>query len=297
MQNKIKTILIGLGQAGFMLDLNTASIKSHYKALITNNNYDLICCVEKNIKNISLFKKYTNIKVYKSIIKACQIHKPDLAIIASSTKSHISNLSEILKIKSINKILVEKPLDFDFEKSKNIIQKLKLKKKKLFINYFRRSNPTFLNLKKNIIKNKTQFLIKIYYNNGFINNGLHYYNMLRFYYGEFKKFEILNIHNLNKNDFNIDIKIYFEKAHAFFYYKNKNIDNDIQMLFKKNVINNFKSKGLFLNKYKISSNLDNYQKNVYDEMLKIYNKKKFNISDADDHLKDLKLVKKIKNEI
>ena len=192
---------------------------------------------------------------------------------------------------------MEKPLDFDFEKSKNIIQKLKLKKKKLFINYFRRSNPTFLNLKKNIIKNKTQFLIKIYYNNGFINNGLHYYNMLRFYYGEFKKFEILNIHNLNKNDFNIDIKIYFEKAHAFFYYKNKNIDNDIQMLFKKNVINNFKSKGLFLNKYKISSNLDNYQKNVYDEMLKIYNKKKFNISDADDHLKDLKLVKKIKNEI
>ena len=42
-----------------MLDLNTASIKSHYKALITNNNYDLICCVEK-------YKKYFLIqKIYK----------------------------------------------------------------------------------------------------------------------------------------------------------------------------------------------------------------------------------------
>ena len=221
MQNKIKTILIGLGQAGFKLDLNTASIKSHYKALITNNNFDLVCCVEKNMKNISLFKKSSNINVYKSIIRACQIHKPNLAIIASSTGSHISNLSEILKIKSIKKILVEKPLDFDFEKSKNIIQKSKLKKKKLFINYFRRSSPTFLNLKKKIVKNKTQYLIKIYYSNGFINNGLHYYNMLRFYYGEFKDFEILNIYDFNKNDFNIDIKIYFEKSHAFFYYKKK----------------------------------------------------------------------------
>ena len=52
-----------------------------------------------------------------------------------------------------------------------------------------------------------------------------------------------------------------------------------------------------MNKRKISNDLVNYQKDVYKEILKIYNKKKFNISDADDHLKDLKLAKKIKNEI
>ena len=43
--------------------------------------------------------------------------------------------------------------------------------------------------------------------------------ILRFYYGEFKDFEILNIYDFNKNDFNIDIKIYFEKSHAFYYKK------------------------------------------------------------------------------
>ena len=206
----------------------------------------------KKYKNISYSKIQNKIQKY---IKACQIHKPDLAIIASSTKSHISNLSEILKIKSINKILVE--LDFDFEKSKNIIQKVKIKKKNYLLIIL--DDQIQLFKFKKIVKNKTQFLIKIYYNN-VLSIMAYYYNMLRFYYGEFKDFEILNIYDFNKNDFNIDIKIYFEKSHAFFYYKKKNTDNDIKILFKKNIINNFKSKGLFLNKRKISNDLVNYQK-------------------------------------
>ena len=296
MQKQINAIVIGLGRIGNKYDLKKKITKTHCKSLILNKNFNLVAGVDKSYRNRKIFENFYKLKSFSSIKKALKKNLPEFVVISTPTSIHRKNFLEVIKFNSVKFILIEKPISFNFEDTYFIVDKCEKKKIKLFVNYIRRYNIGLIKLK-NILEKNSKIRVKIFYNNGFINSGSHYLNLLRFYFGMPKNFKILNLKKKFKNDFNIALEMQFKKAIVDFKYTSKKIIYDMIFQFNKNTIKHNKTYGINSNNFKIKSSLSNYQKDV---LIQIYNNikyKKSYVCTGKDHIKDMKIIEKIKNEI
>lgn len=291
----IDTLILGLGRIGLQHELKKNSIKTHSKSVFFNKNFKLLCGIDTKKSRRTIYEKKYKSKTFNNLNKLPLYFYPELVVIATPTYLHKKNFQEVVKIKSVKYILIEKPISYNYSDTKYIINICKKKNILLFVNFIRRSNPGLVNLKK-ILNNKKENYITIYYNNGFINSGIHYLNLMKYYFGNPINLEIKKLINKTKYDFNIDVDILFKKAKIYFKFKKK-IKNDMifeaeNFLLKNNKIKGFKSK-----KHNIIINLKYYQKDVLKEILNYIKGKKSNVCLGKDHLNDMKIIKKIRNEI
>jgi len=291
----IDTLILGLGRIGLQHELKKNSIKTHSKSVFFNKNFKLLCGIDTKKSRRTIYEKKYKSKTFNNLNKLPLYFSPELVVIATPTYLHKKNFQEVVKIKSVKYILIEKPISYNYSDTKYIINICKKKNILLFVNFIRRSNPGLVNLKK-ILNNKKENYITIYYNNGFINSGIHYLNLMKYYFGNPINLEIKKLINKTKYDFNIDVDILFKKAKIYFKFKKK-IKNDMifeaeNFLLKNNKIKGFKSK-----KHNIIINLKYYQKDVLKEILNYIKGKKSNVCLGKDHLNDMKIIKKIRNEI
>ena len=226
-----------------------------------------------------------------------KFNKPEFVVISTPTETHKKVFDEIAKYNSVKLILFEKPISYNLNDLKKIHFISKKKRIKIFINYIRRSNKDFQRLKKKIQIKSKNIKINIFYNNGFINNGIHYLNLLIFYFGKVIKYKILKIKNKLGKDFNLDLLILFKNAEAKFFYKSNSVDKDLEIKINKNVLINYKKKGIYYNKKKIGNNLNFYQKDIVEQIYRYYKKKKYFLCNFKEHFNDMKLIEQIKNEI
>ena len=110
MKNSVYScLLVGLGNIGFKYDRNLKNEKkilSHAKAIFYNKNLKLIAGVDKNIQNINLFKKfYKKVDTFTNLNLALS-KKPDIAIVATSTETHLQIINTLLAEKSIRTIIL-----------------------------------------------------------------------------------------------------------------------------------------------------------------------------------------------
>lgn len=233
MSKCIGTIIIGLGRIGLKYQIKKKSIKTHCKSIFLNKNFKLIAGVDINKSNRNIFEKEYKSPSFSNVREALKIYLPKFVIISTPTNLHKKNFEEVIKFKSVKYILIEKPISFNYQDSKYIIETCKKKKIKLFINYIRRSNSGLVNLKK-ILNKVNNNHVEIYYNNGFINNGSHYLNLMRFYFNKPLKIEVVSFVKRSKYDFNVNLQIVFKKAIVNIVYKNNFI---YDMIFKSKLIN------------------------------------------------------------
>ena len=184
MKSLKNAIIVGCGKiAGLDESLTGSQVNTHAKALKKNSFFNLISCVDKKKKNLIKFRKRWSIKnMYLNIPQETK-NKIDLAIICTPTNIHKKSLLKIFDLKP-NLILCEKPMSNNIFDIKEIIKK-KPKNIDLLINYNRRSNIFYTNLKKNIRKKKFGELrsITAEYNKGLMNNGSHLIDLLHFLLG------------------------------------------------------------------------------------------------------------------
>ena len=290
---KLNSIVIGLGHAGLKADYNKKSyIKSHSKAYNLHPNYDLICAVEKKEKNRKLFVKKFNKPAYQNL--NINLHENvEIFSVCVPTENHKKCIYTITNKFNPKIILCEKPLSNSINEAKDIIDKCKKQKIKLFVNYTRVTDPNFINLKKKISKYKN-IKGQIYYDNGFLNNGSHYFNLMIFLFGNFISFKRKKIIKKMKNDSNIDITIRFKNAEIDFVYK-KNPIKDIDLQHEYFYAKNFRKKFLIFNGKKKYKTLDMYQFNILNEIIKSLTKKKTSLCDGINAYKQQKILNKIIN--
>ena len=114
--------------------------KTHYKSI-------------RNLKFLSIIKKYKSREFTKLNIKDLKKFKPDFFIICSPASLHIKHLKIIEKCCSDKYILIEKPLSTKFIKSFKF-------KNNYFVGYNLRFHPVIIFLKK-YLKNKTIFSVNV----------------------------------------------------------------------------------------------------------------------------------------
>lgn len=300
-KNKINSAILGLGNIGLMYDLNKPDyIMTHAKALHKIKEYNLICGIDPLKKSRNLFEKKFKLPTYKNL-KELTINKKniDLIVISTPTFLHYKNFLYIIKNFNPKIIVCEKPLSYKVSEIYKIINICEKKKIFLITNFVRRSDPTYINLKKKFNRMK-DITGTFYYDKEFNHSCSHYLNLCNFWFGKIKSFKILKVHKKNEYDANIDIVIKFEKAKINFINTKKKTRDEFFINFDNNIIEKNKDEPPKLNDRKLSFTLKKYQKNFY---LKLYNdyhlkKKKTNFDEIKYQAKTIdKIIKKAQNKL
>ena len=309
-------LLIGLGNIGFKYDKglkNKKKFLSHAKAIFHNKNLKLVGGVDKNIQNINLFKKIYKVDTFINLHTALK-KKPDIAIVATSTETHLQIIKILLTKKSIKTIICEKPFGFDYRELNKILKKCKNKNINLFVNYIRISDPATIQIK-NIAQKLTKendATCEVHYTKGFYNNCSHFFNLIEYWFGDFKNIiSAKKIKKINFYDHKLHCEIIFEKAKVkFIPLKNDNLKDFLEIRLKNKIIHYLsggkyiyikrigtKKSKLVYKKIEIKNKMKIYQKNFYCELIAFLNNKKYRLCSGEQALKTLKNMNYITKKI
>lgn len=158
-----KVVMVGTGRIAYSLENDPLRYKpcTHLGALMQlykkKGGFEIagLCDINpENLMNaanfVSSFQKPATLTPdYHELLKL----KPDIMIIASSTKTHFPILSFALKHK-IKKIVIEKPICETKEEALELQQFKKNRNTKIWVNYERRHHPKYISLKENLRSGK-----------------------------------------------------------------------------------------------------------------------------------------------
>jgi len=316
---KIKCMVVGLGRIGLLYDSYRfpKQIWTHSKAISKNKNFELYLGIDPNPKNLQIFKKrFPNARAYKRIEDVPKSILVDICIVSTPGDNHLLSIKKLIKKFNPKLVFCEKPIEYSLKKAKKLINLCTKSNIKLRVNYIRRCDPSAQKIKKFIKKNqrlnKNLFIHgTVRYSKGLLENGSHFIDLVTYWFGN-----LIRIEKFKKNkNFDHDFNLFFKNAKITFLSCNiKNFQNfSIELFFSKyrlrydysgddiylNKIIKHKNKvtrNLILNKKKrsIKSQFLIYQKNVMDELLKVYkNNKSEKLCTGTEALNVLKIVKRV----
>ena len=290
---KIKTIIIGLGNIGLEYDINYKNniILTHSRAAHCNKNFNLISAIDNKVNKRNLFEKKYNKETFKNIddfYKSKLNSNIDLVVISTPPEQHFINIKEtLIKIRP-KVILCEKPLGINLSDSKKINSLFKKKNCKLFVNYTRLTDiQTKIIIKKLSSKN----IANVLYSKSILKNGSHFINLFRRLLGKFKKTDI------NKNKINIffkkgilNIKKTQDKNDANTYI----LRNEKYLIsIGRNFFKIFNLKKKLILKRRIDKKNNYY---VFKEIFKFFKYKNSKLCSAREAIETQKIIKKILNK-
>ncbi len=245
---KYSVLIIGLGNIGMRYDYDNYSeeiILTHAKSFYINDNFNLIGGVDLKEKNLNEFKKKYKCNGFSDIKEAMINLYPDIVIISSPTNKHFENIKEVFKYHNPKIIICEKPLSYEINESKKILELCKSNNAKLFINYFRRTLPGNLKIL-SLINSKeirTPFHGTCIYSKGLFNSSSHFINLFEFLFGKVKNIKLIN-KNKSLSDPEPDFEIGFDEGNIIFISnKNSNIFLNNAELIMQNGKLNFENGG------------------------------------------------------
>jgi len=274
----MNSILLGLGNVGLNYDYNLKKvIFTHAKALFKSKKLNFFYAIDKSIQQRKKFKKKYKITTKIDIDDINLDEKIKLAIVSTSTNSHLQVLKKLVKFKSIKLVLIEKPCGKNFRELKSIYKICKKHNIMIYVNYNRLYDYNYK--KCSYYFSKLQdFKGVAYYSRGLRNNCSHILSLL----------STLNLRNIKikilKYGKNPDFKITFSKGELYFLNSSrKNIsNNEIEIIDKnykivsKDELNKFqifkiKKEKLINNNFKYA-NLDTIKFDVIMPQINVLNK-------------------------
>ena len=296
-----KALLIGCGNIGALYDLENNFVQTHAKAISMSNWINEIDVFDFNeelstlIANKYNFNKIVNIDLKK-------LHIYSLVCICSPTITHFNYLKSCIYSK-VPLIICEKPISLDLEEL-NILKNVYSKgKSKVLVNYCRRFQKKYQNIKEEIKSYKSEILnISIKYHKGFLNNASHAIDLINFLFDFKIEFSNVKIESRKNDYFRNDPTLSFSgsieniKLNIDGIYTTKSI-MEVEIIFKnhKAIFSNRGNDFYFFKKNKLIKHYDsllvNYMKDVFDEANLLFNKK----NKSDNFINSLNLNKKLIN--
>ena len=179
--------IVGCGKIGVSFDSpNDNSIRTHLKSYIDNKECKLVAVCDPNLKKVKqVSSNWKKIKSYTSLEKLLEENSIDVLSICSPTEKHFENFSLACKA-GVKKIWLEKPS----AENSNLIEKMIQIKNEfgvnVFVNYFRRYDPSFIELKNELADIGNLVSISGLYTKGLRNNGSQLIDLLIWLVGPIK---------------------------------------------------------------------------------------------------------------
>ena len=193
--NKYSAAIIGLGQVGQGYDYTNndeSVILTHASALKYHNGFDLISAVDSDLEQCVRFNKKFSRPAYRSIKELYSECQPDVVSISVPINDHFEVFKEVVSY-GPKAIILEKPVASSIKEALQMVKIAKEANCIVSVNYIRRFNPAIVELKKMIDQGKFGEIYKgvVWYSKGFINNGSHFIDLLRWFFGEISSVNVI----------------------------------------------------------------------------------------------------------
>ena len=186
--------VVGCGKIGVSYDSPKGnSIRTHFKAYIDNKNCKLVAACDPDTRRLEeLSDKWGSFKTYSSLDRLLKENSIDVLSICSPTEKHFENFDLACKA-GVKKIWLEKP---SAENSNLLKKMIQIKDKfdvEVFVNYFRRYDPCFIELKKELVNIGNLSNISGFYTKGLRNNASHLIDLLLWLIGPVENQKLTSI--------------------------------------------------------------------------------------------------------
>lgn len=213
---QFRVFLIGLGGIAVKYDLKESSTfgKTHARAIDNHANFDLVGGYDPSKKNRVEFSRHYKKKAYDNLERGLRETNPEVVVVASPTEKHLQSVEQILNCGDPSLILCEKPISFNVEDARRILELCQVRKIPLFVNYFRNSEPSTFEIADRIYRKKMVKPFKgiCIYNKGALHTATHFLNLFQIWFGEGIEYifnsERYNSHN--PQDPNIEFEVKYE---------------------------------------------------------------------------------------
>jgi predicted dehydrogenase len=218
----VGVLIVGLGQIGmgYDLDLDPAQyIYSHARAFSQHPGFHLVAAVDPDPQQRQTFVQTYQCQAYTDVETALDQHQPGLVVIAVPTPLHKETLQKVLNQSQPKAILCEKPLSYDAEEGRFMVDACIEKGVGLYVNYIRRSIPGAIEVKRRLESGEIQVPVKgvTWYSKGFLHNGSHFFNLLEYWLGPVQSSTVINRGRLWGNiDPEPDVHVKFENGEVVF---------------------------------------------------------------------------------
>ncbi len=147
---KIRAAVIGLGNIGFMFDLDPlrTGTWSHVRAYAGISHTFLAGVAELDMEKVALFRcHYPGVPAYGNVGELMERCRPEIVSICTPTATHYPVLKELLRY-PVKGIFCEKPLSFHIDEAAAMVRMCEERGIVLAVNHTRRWDEQFLYVKK-----------------------------------------------------------------------------------------------------------------------------------------------------
>ena len=195
MNNKLSSVVIGLGQIGQGYDYHSGDasmILTHASAFFLHPEFELIAGVDQDSYQRKRFENKFSRPAYHSFEALKVNHQPEIISIAVPTKFHFPIFKKALTLQP-KAIICEKPVASQVREAEQMVALAENPNCAVIVNYLRRFNPAVNTLKKLIWGKKLGDIYKgtAWYTKGIIENGSHFIDLFIFLLGNVKGVQIL----------------------------------------------------------------------------------------------------------
>lgn len=211
-------VIIGLGQIGMGYDFDVTDesvIYTHASAINVHPAFRLAGAVDVSLGQRTRFEQRYGAPTFDQVESTLQALQPDVVVIATSSESHGSILAKVLNTCHPKLVLCEKPLSYELDEARDMVEMCKKADIDLFVNYMRRADPGAVEIKRRIDSGEIRTPVKInaWYSKGIFNNGSHFLNLLEFWLGDITGATLINPGRLwDNHEPEPDVEFRFDKG-------------------------------------------------------------------------------------
>lgn len=215
-------LIVGLGQIGMGYDLGldpAAHVYSHARAFSQHPKFHLIGGVDPDAERRQTFTRTYGCPAYSELRAALAHHQPALVVIAVPTQFHELTLRQVLEFSHLKAVLCEKPLAYELDEARSMVEVTAAGNVSLYVNYVRRSDKGVIECKRRLDFGEIAAPVKgvVWYSKGFLHNGSHFFNLLEYWLGSMQSSVVLDRGRLwDGTDPEPDVQVTFERGTIVF---------------------------------------------------------------------------------
>lgn len=219
---KLKVGIIGLGNIGFLYDLesNYGGPLSHAFAYKNNEKFNLYACADINNSILEKFSSvFPWVKLYSDYKKMLEEKNIEVLSICTPQDFHLEQIKEALKKNTIKIIFCEKPIVKNVKEYRELKTLMKKTNCVIMPNISRRFNSQLREIKNKIEDGVIGEIQKIHvrYTRGIYNTGAHLFDMISWWIGKITEVQALvQVSTTSENE--------NEKSYSFNFFIGSNIN-------------------------------------------------------------------------
>lgn len=215
-------LVVGLGQIGMEYDLQldpASYVYSHARAFAQHPAFDLAAGVDADAQRRATFTSSYGRPAHASLSDALEQHRPSVVVLAVPTELHAPMVGEVLRAPQVGTILCEKPLAYDVNDARSIVESCAMRSVALYVNYMRRADDGVIDIKRRLDSGAIGAPVKavVWYSKGFLHNGSHFFSLLDYWLGPMQRWKVLSDgRSLCSGDAEPDVEVQFARGTAVF---------------------------------------------------------------------------------